>query len=73
MSEFRNNLSTYLDAVEKGKTVRIIRRGKPSAILIRAEESVEAIDPEALRTFRNGLNVETGSSVIVDLRRNERY
>lgn len=73
MSEFRDNLSAYLDAVEKGKTVRITRRGKPSAILTGAGKTAEAIDPDDLKTFRNSLKVEVGSSVIVSLRQDERH
>ena len=73
MSEFRENLSAYLDAVEQGKTVKITRRGKPSAVLSGVEETVEAINLADLRAFRNSLNVEIGRSVIVDLRQEERY
>ncbi|CAN5903374.1 hypothetical protein BH24DEI2_BH24DEI2_23880 [soil metagenome] len=73
MSEFRDNLSAYLDAVEQGKTVRITRRGKPSAILSSVEEAVEAIDLADLQAFRNSLDVRVGSSAIVSLRQDERY
>ena len=73
MSEFRENLSAYLDAVEHGKTVRITRRGKPSAILTSAAETVPAIDLNDLQAFRANLDVKVGSSTIVSLRQDERY
>lgn len=34
ISEFRANMSTILDLVERGETVRITRRGKPVAELV---------------------------------------
>ena len=73
MSEFRDNLSAYLDAVEKGKTVTITRRGKPSAVLMAAQETPDAIDLDNLKSFRNALNVKVDGSVIARLRQDERY
>ena len=34
LSEFRANASALIDLVEKGKTVRILRHGKPVAELV---------------------------------------
>ncbi len=72
MAEFRDNLSAYLDLVEGGKTVTITRHGKPSAEL-RTAENAEAIDIEGLEAFRASLGVQSGESVIVKARQDERY
>ena len=37
-TQLRNNAASYFDKVEKGETVRIYRNGKPSAVLVKAEE-----------------------------------
>jgi prevent-host-death family protein len=34
LSEFRMHLKDYLDKVEEGKSIRIVRHGKPVAVLI---------------------------------------
>ena len=73
MSEFRDNLSAYLDAVQEGKTVTITRRGRPSAVLTGATEVPEAIDLDDLKAFRASLNVDADSSVVVRSRQVERY
>ena len=37
-SEFRNSAKKYFDAVEKGESVQVYRKGKPVAIVMPAEE-----------------------------------
>lgn len=73
MTEFRDNLSAYLDAAESGKTITITRRGRPSATLAAAGEIADAIDLGALRAFRESLGVRTDESIIVRARQDERY
>ena len=73
MTEFRENLAAYLDAVEGGKTITITRRGRPSAKLEAARGTAQAIDLDELRAFRESLGVRTGDSVIVRARQGERY
>jgi prevent-host-death family protein len=73
MTEFRDNLSAYLDAAENGKTITITRRGRPSATLAAAREIANAIDLGALRAFRESLGVRTDESVIVRARQDGRY
>ena len=72
MTEFRDNLAAYLDLVERGKTVTITRRGKPSAEL-KPTESAEPIDVEALEAFRASLGVHVETNIIVEARQGERY
>lgn len=38
-TEFRQNAKAYLDAVEHGETVRILRHGRPIADLVPSSES----------------------------------
>ena len=73
MSEFRDNLSAYLDAVEKGRTVTITRRGKASAVLTGVKQLPEPIDLDDLKAFSDALGAEGKSSVITRLRQEERY
>lgn len=73
MSEFRDNLSAYLDAAENGATITITRRGRPSAKLAAAGEVPEAIDLAELRAFRALLGVRAAESAIVAARQDERY
>jgi prevent-host-death family protein len=73
MTEFRDNLSAYLDAAESGKTITITRRGRPSATLTAAGEIADAIDLGALRAFRESLGVRIDESIIVRARQDERY
>lgn len=73
MSEFRENLSAYLDAAENGATITITRRGRPSAKLAAAEEAPEAINLAGLKAFRASLGVRAQESAVVTTRRDERY
>jgi antitoxin (DNA-binding transcriptional repressor) of toxin-antitoxin stability system len=73
MTEFRDNLSAYLDAAESGKTITITRRGRPSATLAAARGVLEAINLVELKAFRESLGVRVKESVIVEARRDERY
>lgn len=73
MTEFRDNLSAYLDAAENGKTITITRRGRPSATLAAARGVLEAINLVELKAFRESLGVHVRESVIVEARRDERY
>jgi len=41
-TQLRNNAASYFDKVEKGETVQIYRNGKPSAVLVKAEEKHDA-------------------------------
>lgn len=72
MTEFRDNLAAYLDVVEQGKTVTILRRGKPSAELTSAKHA-EAIDLVELEAFRASVGVQVKESVVVKARQDERY
>jgi prevent-host-death family protein len=51
IQEARQNLSKLLDAVERGESVLITRRGKPIARLVPAEPTSLAPSPD-LTTFR---------------------
>lgn len=62
MSEFRDNLAAYLDAVEQGRIVTITRHGRPSARLETARAAPAPIDAADLRAFRASLGVRTGTS-----------
>lgn len=73
MSEFRENLSSYLDAAERGQTITITRRGRPSATLAAAGEWGEPLDLAALRAFRESLGVRVDESIVVRAREGERY
>ena len=73
MSEFREHLSSYLDAAERGQTITITRRGRPSAMLAAAEAKGEPLDVAALRAFRESLGVRVDESVVVRAREDERY
>lgn len=73
MTEFRENLAAYLDAVEGGETITITRRGRPSAQLGAAREETRAVALDELRAFRESLGVHAEDSVIVRARRGERY
>lgn len=73
MSEFRDNLSAYLDAAENGATITITRRGRPSAKLAAAKEVPEAIDLTELRALRTSLGVRAQESAVVAARQEERY
>lgn len=73
MSEFRDNLSAYLDAVEEGKTVTIMRRGKATAILAGAEDLPEPIDIDDLKAFSKKHDIGLRDSIIVRMRKEERY
>ena len=41
-TEFRQNARAYLDAVERGERVRILRHGRPVAVVIPASERASA-------------------------------
>ncbi len=73
MSELRDNLSAYLDAVENGATITITRRGRPSAKLATAAETPKAINLVELRAFRTSLGVRAQESAVVAARWEERY
>ena len=73
MSDFRENLSSYLDAVEAGKTVTVMRRGKPSATLSAAQSLPAPIDSARLKAFREELEIDTDENAVVSNRRDERY
>ena len=73
MSELRDNLSAYLDAAERGLTITVTRRGKPSATLAAIAPVPEAIDATALERFRQELKVQSPRSIVVELRTEERY
>jgi len=73
MSEFRNNLSAYLDAVEAGKTVTITRRGRAAAILAGIEDLPEPIDIDDLKACRKKHDVGLHDNIIVRMRKEARY
>lgn len=73
MSEFRENISAYLDAVEAGKIVTIMRRGKPSAVLEAAKTLPEPINLQKLAKLRASLGVEVDNDIISRMRKEERY
>jgi prevent-host-death family protein len=50
LSDFRAHVSEMLDLVEKGETVRILRRGKPVAELVPLRAEV-AEQPSYLQPF----------------------
>lgn len=72
MTELRGNLAAYLDAAEAGKTITIIRRGKPSAMMTAAQGGA-ALDVAELVTFRESLGVRVEAGAVVRLREDERY
>lgn len=73
MSELRENLSAYLDAVEHGATITVTRRGKPSATLSAAPATAAAIDLAELEQFRDSFGVRADHNAILTNRENERY
>lgn len=72
-SVFRDNLAAYLDAAERGATITITRRGRPSLQLAVAREAPEALDLTDLRAFRTSLGVRVERSAVVADRQDERY
>lgn len=67
-TEFRNNASILLSAVEKGEMVIIMRHGKPIAKIVPAdinEESEKPLKRPALRLVIKGRNL---SSAILEER-----
>lgn len=73
MSELRDNLSAYLDAAERGVTITVTRRGKPSATLAAVADVPAAIDTGALERFRQSLGIQSTRSIVLELREQERY
>lgn len=63
LSDFRAHVSEMLDLVEKGETVRILRRGKPVAELVplRVEE---AEPPSYLQPFEPVMRLPNGYSAV---------
>ena len=72
-SALRDNLAAYLDAAERGTTITITRRGRPSLQLALVGETPEALDLEELRAFRASLGVRLEQSGVVVARQDERY
>ena len=72
MSRFRE-ISSYLDAAERGQTITITRRGRPSATLAAAGGRGKPLDLAALQAFRESLGVRVAESVIMSVRGDERY
>ena len=72
-SALRDNLAAYLDAAERGATITITRRGRPSLQLAVTGETPEALDLTDLRAFRASLGVSVEQSVVVAARQDERY
>jgi prevent-host-death family protein len=67
-TEFRNNASLILSAVEKGEIVIVMRHGKPIAKILPADmkdEKNQSWKKPALRLVTKGKNI---SSAIIDER-----
>lgn len=69
-TEFRQNASTYLDEVEKGATVRILRHGKVIAELIPpSEEKLPSWKGPGLKLTLKGVGL---SEAILEERKKSR-
>ncbi len=69
LTEFKNNLSRYVDCVRQGETIRILVRGVPAADLIPVSESVEnkaSLERQLADLERRGLIRRRGSGRIPD-------
>ena len=76
LSEFRANAAAMIDLVERGETVRILRHGKPVAVLVPVRAEVAAEVPSYKKPFEPLLQLPPGYSavqVLLDERENERY
>lgn len=71
--EARNHLSHFLDRVEKGEEIVIVRRGKKVARLVTAEST--ACPPPDLSAFRAGIKIkgESLTKTLINLRTKERF
>ena len=69
----RARLSEILDRVERGERVRIVRRGRPAAVLERAESAARGL-PD-LADFRASIKVKgkATSRLVIEERRRARY
>ncbi len=69
LSEFRMHTKDYLDRVEEGESVQILRHGKPIAVLIPAAEAPVSrwkTAPPLIRLKGKGLSA---SETLIDERR----
>jgi prevent-host-death family protein len=55
-TEFRQNAATYLNAVEQGETIKVLRHGKPVAEIIPASDQERTLSWKrpGLRLFVKG-------------------
>jgi prevent-host-death family protein len=69
----RARLSEILDRVERGERVRIVRRGRPAAILARVKSASRGL-PNLAR-FRAGIKVKgkPTSALVIEERRRARF
>ena len=70
--EDKSQLSAWLEKVEQGEEVQIVRRGKPVAVLSAVNLSTTV---PSMRSFREGLEVSgtTVSESIEEMRDEARY
>ena len=64
LSEFRANASAWIDRVERGETVRILRHGKAVAELVAVKPDVAAELPSYQRRFEPLLQLPPGYSAV---------
>ena len=70
--EAKSQLSAWLEKVEQGEEVQIVRRGKPVAVL--SAVNLSATIP-SMRSFREGIEVSgtTASESTAEMRDEARY
>lgn len=74
IKELRQNLSKFADRVERGESFRVIRRSKPSFIIVNVDEEMLEEGWETVVDFtdggkRTGVPIEDVMKVIKKIRR----
>lgn len=71
--ELRARLSQILDRVERGERIRIVRRGRPAAVLQRAESAARGLPDLAGFRARIKVKGKPTSRLVIEERRRSRH